>query len=199
MRPERIYDVTHTINSKLPVYPGDPVFSMSVLKSLDKGDPCNLSVLTLGAHTGTHLDAPAHFINEGERIHDIPMERLILPVSLVDTGHIVEESDLLQLEPPSQGVIFRTGSYEGYISEGAARACVSRRLKLVGIDALSVDSLESTAVHKILLSNSILILEGLYLKDVPAGLYTLLCMPLKIEDAEASPVRAILAPADWYK
>ncbi|MBC7079725.1 MAG: cyclase family protein [Methanothrix sp.] len=192
-----IYDVTHTMSSSLPVYPGDPGFSRDVLKSLDRGDPYTLSALHLSAHAGTHIDAPSHFISSGRSVHEIPIERLIMMVALIDSGMVVSPENLSGLNPPAEGVMFRTGSLMGEISESAARACVDLKLKLVGTDALSVDSLEGDVVHRILLSNDILILEGLCLDGVPAGIYTLICMPLKIEGAEASPVRAILAPAEW--
>lgn len=192
----RIYDVTHTINSRLPAYPGDPGFSREVLKSLEWGDPYTLSALHLSAHTGTHLDAPSHYISSGRSVHEIPIERLIMIVDLIDAGTVVGPEDLSSLDPCAEGVIFRTGSLRGHISESAARACLDLKLKLIGTDALSVDSSEEDVVHRMLLSNDILILEGLYLEGVPAGIYTLLCMPLKIEGAEASPVRAILTPSD---
>lgn len=198
MQSHLIYDVTHTINSSLPVYPGDPGFSREVLKSLDRGDPYTLSALHLSAHTGTHLDAPAHFIRGGRSVHEIPIERLIMVVALIDSGMVVGPGDLLSHSSLAEGVIFRTGSLMGSISESAARACVDLKLKLVGTDALSVDSSDD-AVHRTLLSNDILILEGLRLEGVPSGIYTLLCMPLKIEGAEASPVRAILAPSEWHQ
>jgi len=194
-----IYDVTHAINSSLPVYPGDPGFSREVLKSLEWGDPYTLSALHLSAHAGTHIDAPSHFIRGGRSVHEIPIESLIMMVDLIDSGTVVSPENLSGLNPLAEGVIFRTGSLAGHISESAARACVDLRLKLIGTDALSVDSPEEDAVHRLLLSNDMLILEGLYLEGVPAGVHTLLCMPLKIEGAEASPVRAILAPAEWHR
>lgn len=194
-----IYDVTHTMSSRLPVYPGDPGFSREVLKSLERGDPYTLSALHLSAHAGTHIDAPAHFIRGGRSVHEIPVERLIMMVALIDTGTVVHPRDLSCLDHQAEGVIFRTGSLTGRISESAARACVDLGLKLVGTDALSVDGSEEDAVHRILLSNDILILEGLSLEGVPSGMHTLFCMPLKIEGAEASPVRAILAPSEWYR
>lgn len=194
--PIRIYDVTHTINSRLPAYPGDPGFSREVLKSLEWGDPYTLSALHLSAHAGTHLDAPSHYISSGRSVHEIPIESLIMIVALIDAGMVVRPDALSGLNPRAEGVIFRTGSLRGCISESAARACADLKLKLIGTDALSVDSSEEDVVHRMLLSNDILILEGLYLEGVPAGIYTLLCMPLKIEGAEASPVRAILAPSE---
>lgn len=187
------------MSSRLPVYPGDPGFSRDVLKSLEWGDPYTLSALHFSAHAGTHIDAPSHFIRGGRSVHEIPIERLIMIVDLIDTGIVVDSGDLSRLNPLADGVIFRTGSLMGRISESAARACVDLKLKLIGTDALSVDSSEDDAVHRTLLSNDILILEGLSLEGVPAGMHTLLCMPLKIEDAEASPVRAILAPAEWHQ
>ncbi|MCX8206840.1 MAG: cyclase family protein [Methanothrix sp.] len=193
----RIYDVTQTINSSMPLYPGDPGFSREMLKSLERGDLYTLSALHLSAHTGTHLDAPSHYISNGRSVHEIPIERLIMIVDIIDAGMVVRPDSLFGLNTSAEGVIFRTGSLRGYITESAARACVDLKLKLIGTDALSVDSSEEDVVHRILLSNDILILEGLYLGGVPAGIYTLLCMPLKIEGAEASPVRAILAPPEW--
>lgn len=182
----------------MPLYQGDPGFSRDMLKSLEWGDPYTLSALHLSAHAGTHIDAPSHFIRGGRSVHEIPLESLIMEIDLIDTGMVVGPEVLSGLNPRAEGVIFRTGSLVGHISERAARACLDLKLKLIGTDALSVDCSEEDAVHRMLLSNDILILEGLYLEGVPAGIYTLLCMPLKIEGAEASPVRAILAPDEWY-
>ncbi|HNY35564.1 MAG TPA: cyclase family protein [Methanothrix soehngenii] len=204
-----VYDISVPLN-RAPIYPGDRPFSREWMARLDGGDGYNLSALSLGSHAGTHLDFPAHLLKGGRGQDEYPPGSFIMPAEVVcvpGDGPVMPGS-LPELGIESgQALLFKTGNFrrnlmhqagfsEDFISlsEQAARLCVARRVKLVGIDYLSVDEYgdDSLPVHRTLLENDILILEGIDLEAVPCGRYTLICLPLRIEGAEASPVRAVL-------
>lgn len=204
-------DISVALGSGHIDYPGDPPYQRVTPCDVERGDICTLSHLSLSAHAGTHIDAPGHFIAGGGRISDYPLSRFVLParvlacpgVPLIEPGHI----------PPEflrQGaLLFKTdNSFEnrldrpydpGYVglSDAAARLLARSGLSLAGIDYLSIDpkGVEGHPAHITLLSHDILILEGLDLRGVEEGAYTLFCAPLSLADAEASPVRAFLRPA----
>lgn len=210
-RPEAI-DISLPLTATTPPVPGDPSFSRRLfLTHNDVG--CEASSLVLSAHSGTHLDFPAHFFPEGKRAGDYPAAAFIRPAVVIDAG------EQLRLRPgilsgidlqPGVAVLFRTinstaGRFTGTafpedfatLTPGLAQELAHRGVGLVGLDALSVEPLSNPAypVHHILLGAGILILEGIVLDAVPAGHSTLLCLPLSMPEAEASPVRAVLLPA----
>ena len=164
----------------------------------------------MSAHAGTHIDTPLHFIPNSKKIHKYYVKDFILPAQVVqvqDTESI-EPSHLNGLDiRPGEALLFKTlNSISGklmsgvfsedfvYLSPEAAGVFIEKKLGLVGIDYVSIDKFgeESSPAHHKLLGNNILILEGINLRDVPPGKYTLICLPLKIKDCEGSPVRAIL-------
>jgi arylformamidase len=206
-----IYDISILLGEEDAVYPGDTPFSREAISSIPRGDGFELSTITLSAHAGTHVDAPAHFL-EGERsIDSYPVQSFILP------AHVVEIEDLESIKPGSldevdmregEAVLFKThnsisglargGAFlENYVhmSLEAAQLCIEKGIRLVGIDYISIDRYGSldAPVHRRLLENEVLILEGIDLKEVPKGRYTLICPPLRIKGCEASPVRALLS------
>ncbi len=204
------YDISVPLQPETLVYPGDLPFRRRCSCDMEHGDAYRLSELSLSAHSGTHLDAPSHFISDGRNIAEIPVERFILPalVHQTDTEQEIgaEELESLSLKP-GKALLFKTrNSTSGLVRKGpfrekfvslgisGAEFCVERKLSLVGIDYLSIESGqdESYPVHHLLLANNILILEGIDLANVPPGKFTLICFPLKISGAEASPVRAVL-------
>jgi arylformamidase len=181
-----------------------------VVSRFEDGAYYNLSALTLGSHTASHLDFPIHLFKDGRTADLYSLKRFIIPAQVIS---VQGEEPIPSSAIPDQSInkgdalLFKTSNSmqrlmhnpvfsEEYISltPDAARLCVSSGVGLVGIDYLSVDSYEdaSLPVHRILLENDILILEGIDLKDVLPGSYTLICLPLRIMDAEASPVRAVL-------
>jgi arylformamidase len=177
---------------------------------LAAGDSSQVSEFRLGAHAGTHIDLPAHFITGAPTLESLPPERFILPAVVADNGRnpvveeaIVSESGaltgealLIRTENSRRGILTGEAFVEQYVhlSPGAARACVELGLALVGLDAHSVDPFasENYPAHNILLPAGVLILEGIDLARIDPGRYTLSALPLKISDAEASPVRAVL-------
>lgn len=205
-----IYDITNSIRSQMPVYEGDPGVEIASWSALAKGDSSNVSYLHFGAHTGTHVDAPAHFIEGARKIDSLPLELLIGRARIVrvpDDATEIERNflaacDLNQVER----VLFHTRNSsfwnEGFrkdfthLTPEAAQHLVDIGIKLVGTDYLSIEKFHSGhhRTHLTLLSKGIVILEGLNLSDVPAGDYELICLPLKIAEGagDGAPARVVL-------
>jgi arylformamidase len=209
----RIYDVSVPISEQMPVYPGDPKVTITDWLSLDKGDPANVTMLDLGAHAGTHVDAPAHFIRGGRKVESMDLETLMGEVHVIAMPEdVVEvcESHIESLVPMGvKRVLFKTrnSSFWGentgefrsdytFISAAAARRLVTKGIRLVGIDYLSVERFQSSdfATHEALLSNGVIIIEGLDLSRVPGGKYELICLPLKVAggSGDGAPARVVL-------
>lgn len=205
-----IYDITLPISEDMPVWPGDPKVSINKKLSIISGDPCNLSRIDMGSHTGTHIDAPYHFEDNGLRIDQIPMEILIGNARVFNIPAINEISlnevkalDLLNVKR----ILFKTSNSEVWksniniflkefvaITNEAAEYLVKAGIKLVGIDYLSIEKFGSKTheTHHTLLRNGIIILEGLNLSDITPGDYELIALPLRIKDGDGSPARVIL-------
>jgi arylformamidase len=205
-----IYDITVPIRANMPVYEGDPGVKIDAWSAFAKGDSSNVTMLNFGAHTGTHVDAPAHFIEGANTIDKLPLEVLIGPVRVVHVPEDYTEIDTAFLtECNLEGVdrlLFRTRN-SGFWNEGfrkdfthlipeAAASLVAKGIKLVGTDYLSIEKFRSGhhRTHLTLLSQGVVIVEGLYLADVPAGDYELICLPLKIADGsgDGAPARTVL-------
>ncbi|MDQ2746322.1 MAG: cyclase family protein [Acidobacteriota bacterium] len=207
----KIYDVTLPISNQTPVYEGDPPVEVEAAHRIAKGDAANISDLHFGSHTGTHVDAPAHFIEGGNTVDKLDFEKLLgkcLVVELSDDAMAVETADCENLNG-AERVLFKTrnsnfwndlaqGFHKDftYIAPDAARKLVELNVKLVGIDYLSVERFGSTdfATHKTLLENEVVIIEGLDLREVAAGEYELVCLPLKMVGGmgDGAPARTIL-------
>ena len=181
---------------------------MTLVLKLTDGQFCDLSKLVMNTHTGTHVDTPAHFIKDGKNLDGFPIERWILPAHVVE----IKDTKLIQATElstvavkPGEALLFKTtNSTTGLVLSGefskvfvclsheAADFCVQKKVGLIGIDYGSVERPGNKLVHEKLLENEILLLEGINLKDVPSGKYTLFCLPLKLKGAEGAPARAIL-------
>ena len=204
------YDITAPIRSNMPVYEGDPGVKIEAWSAFAKGDSSNVSFLSFGAHTGTHVDAPAHFIDGARKIDALSLEILIGPARVVRVADDVTEIDLefiRRCELNGVGrVLFHTRN-SSFWNEGfrkdfthllpeAAQLLVDQGIRLVGTDYLSIEKFHSGhhKTHLTLLSNSIVIVEGLNLSDVPEGDYELICLPLRIAEGagDGSPARAVL-------
>jgi arylformamidase len=213
-----IYDISVGISPReTPTYPGDPGIEITEWAALRRGDAANVSMLHFGAHTATHLDAPAHFIEGAPGITALPLDLLIgearvveMPDDLraIDASHI--SANLLD---GATRVLFKTrnsafwedarGVFREdftYITADGARALVERGVRLVGIDYLSVEQFKSEnyETHTVLLSRGVVIVEGLDLRGVRAGVYELICLPLKIAwgSGDGAPARAVLRTLD---
>ena len=206
----KLIDISMPIGEAMTVWPGDPAPRLERVRSIGRGDACNLTRILLGAHTGTHVDAPHHFIDEGERIEGIPLDSLIGPCRVVATapGPLVERDDLeRQGIGERERILLKTDNSSRRhalggefrrdftaLSSGAAAYLAERETLLLGIDCLSVEPFDSPGnpVHRILLGKKIVLLEGLDLSRVEPGPWELLCLPLSIPGIEGAPARAVL-------
>lgn len=205
------YDVTVALSNELPTYPGDPGIKIGEWRSLAKGDSANVSVVNFGAHTGTHVDAPAHFIEGAAKIESLPLDSLIGECVVVQTPDdclVVDEAFVSANVPQgSARVLFKTRNSAfwkttefhsdfTHLDLGAATWLRDQGAKLVGIDYLSIEKFKSPGhpTHLALLSQGVVILEGLNLSDVAPGKYELICLPLRLrsELGDGAPARAVL-------
>src|SRR5436309_1959433 len=214
----RIYDISVPVApGETPVFPGDPGIEVTSFLAIARGDAANVTALNFGAHTGTHVDAPAHFIEDAAGLQSLPLEvfageaRVIeidLDARAVEERHVTDDT----LKGATR-VLFKTrnssfwtdprGRFREdftYISPEAARSLVSRGVRLVGFDYLSVEEFGSKGfkTHMALLSSGVVIVEGLDLRAVEPGLYELVCLPLRIAagSGDGAPARAILRTLD---
>jgi arylformamidase len=205
-------DVTATLNpATTPVYEGDAPMKFEFVKDMRKGDLLTLSVYSLGAHSGTHIDAPMHFVRDGVSIDRVSLEPLIGPGRVIDIPDGVQAIDTAELNRHewrgAQRVLFRTrSSLRGwmasrdfhrdftYITPDAAQLLADAGVRLVGIDYLSSEQFGAPAprTHQILLGKGIPIVEGLALEGVGAGEYDVIVLPIKVAGHEGAPARAVL-------
>jgi len=203
------YDISVTLGAESVEYPGDAPFRRDLAASIGEGDGFELSSLRMSAHAGTHIDAPAHFIEGGKRIEEYDVSAFILGALVIETfgREAIEPSEvaaaglergmaaLFKTENSRSGLSVAGGFSKDYVSLSARSAdvLVGAGAGMVGIDYASVDApdAENFPVHKRLLSGGALILEGINLAEVEPGRYTLICPPLKVA-GEAAPARALL-------
>ncbi|GAB4344624.1 MAG: cyclase family protein [Candidatus Abyssubacteria bacterium] len=192
----------------MPVYPGDPPVEITLTSAIGKGDPANVSHLSMGAHTGAHVDSPRHFIDTGRGVDQTPLEILLGPALVVELGRtdsicatdllpLALESEQRVLFKTSNSVLWHTQEFQKdfvYLRADAADYLVKAGVKLVGVDYLSVEKFGSkeNLAHLTLLKAGVIIVEGLNLLDVTPGRYELICLPLKIEGCDGAPCRAVL-------
>lgn len=207
----KVYDITVTIGAGTPIYKGDPGVEITSFKVMARGDSANVSRISMGVHTATHVDAPNHFIEGAKRVHELD------PAKLVGQCRVIEmDKDVVAIEPEHVGdiarvkrVLFKTRNSgfwatpeDGfrtdftYITPATAKLLVENGVVLVGIDYLSIEKSGSPGhpVHVTLLEKEVVILEGVDLRGVPAGDYELICAPLKYDGAtgDGSPARTFL-------
>lgn len=207
----KLYDVTVPISENVPIYEGDPRASIRTESAMARGEAANVTSLCFGAHTGTHVDAPNHFIDGTRRVEELALEKMIGPCRVVEiAGGVmaIEPSHLPDLSGVAR-ILFKTRNSEfwnspeygfrtdfTFITPEAARVLADANVQLVGIDYLSVEKFGSTdfATHKILLEKETVLLEGVDLREVPAGDYELICLPLKYigSTGDGAPARTIL-------
>ena len=214
---EKATDLTHHLRNGMPVYPGDPSPSFESYSTLQK-DGVNLTKITMGSHTGTHVDAPRHFIRDGIGIDRIPLNKLIGEAYVADLskkpiGGGITSKDLrreLETEIASDDIVaIYTGCSEHwgdksinrdytYLTEDAADYLVSKKVRAVGIDFLSVEKFKATEhlVHKTLLGNGIFIVESLSnaLNQFVGQRILMICMPIKLRDGDGAPSRVVAVP-----
>jgi arylformamidase len=207
-------DVTATLDpAKTPVYEGDAPLKFDFLKEMRKGDLLTLSVYSMGAHSGTHIDAPMHFVATGAPIDQVALDQLIGAARVIDIADSVQAIDSGELNRHdwrgAQRVLFRTRSTLrgwmdapefhrdfAYIAPDAAQLLADAGVLLVGVDYISAEQFGAPAprTHQILLGRGIPIVEGLDLRPVQAGDYDVIVLPLKVAGHEGAPARAIMRP-----
>ena len=208
MAGHKIYDISLTIYPGMLGWPGQPQLAMDTVKSIAQGDSSNVSLLHIGTHTSTHVDAPCHFIPGAIGIDSISPEVLIGPARLFQLPEIPHiDRNLLEglelkgverlLFGTSNSTLLKQSQFvEDYIftSEDAASYLVDMGIKLVGVDYLSIDQYQNMArpAHHVLLGAGVVIVEGLDMTGVPPGDYELICLPLKIKDGNGAPARVFL-------
>jgi arylformamidase len=205
-------DATATLDpATTPVYEGDAPMNFEFLKDMRKGDALTLSKYSLGAHSGTHIDAPMHFVRDGAPIDKVPLEPLIGPARIIDIADGVQAINATELNRHhwrgTPRVIFRTrSSLRGwmksaifhrdfaYIAPDAAQLLADAGVELVGIDYISAEQFGAPApmTHRILLGKGIPIVEGLALEGIGPGNYDLIVLPMKVAGHEGAPARAVL-------
>ena len=208
----RVHDITLTLSSTLPVWPGDPAVRIERMKKIEEGANSNVSELQMRVHSGTHIDAPVHFINDSSTsVESISLDRLIgfcvvveVPDAVTEITRPVLES--LYLPQGSKRILFKTRNSKFWgehstefhpdfvgISEDAAQFLVERGYQLVGIDYLSISPYKrSRPTHEAFLNAGVVILEGVDLSRVGEGYYSIFCLPLKLEGSDGAPARVIL-------
>jgi arylformamidase len=207
----KIYDVTLPISPDIPVWPGDPPVVLEKVSSMDAGAHDNVSRLACGVHTGTHVDAPHHFLNDGRTVESLSVDILVGPACVVQIPEDVKvvSADVLEkaaIPSGTQRLLLKTRNshlwergekefFTGFvgISVDGADWLVQHKIKLVGIDYLSVAPYkESIPTHRALLEAGVIIVEGLYLSTITPGTYALYCLPLKLVGSDGAPARVIL-------
>jgi len=218
----KIIDISRTIQADMDMYPGEAGPQITKVSGLDEGDSYNISRITLGTHTGTHVDPPLHLIRDRAGIDMLPMNTLVGSARVFDLSSIsrpIEASDIGPLEAgeiillkggpgdlgssggsadsgssgDSDGSGGRSVSCGACLTAACARYLVDIGIKTIGTDAISIGALdEEYEVHHTLLDAGIVVIEGLEMTDVEAGDFFLVCLPLKIANGDGGPARAVL-------
>jgi arylformamidase len=198
----RIIDISVPVRTGMVTYPGDPAVQLERWSSIADGAVANLSRLDFGVHSGTHVDAPLHFIDGAPGADQLPLEALIGPAQVVDAtaADALDAATLAGLDVSGERVLFKTRNSELWaqdsfvadfvsLREDGARLLIEGGVRLVGIDYLSVGD---EGAHEALLGAGIVAVEGLDLRGVEPGEYELICAPLKLVGSDGAPARALL-------
>ncbi len=206
-----IYDISLSISPELPVWPGDPAIVLEQVESMDRGAHANVTRLAMSAHTGTHVDAPHHFLNDHRTVDQLSLDILtgrcyVLDMSTLE-GHITAEVlGKAEIPPKIERLLVKTKNssrwqvgekefFTGFqaVTEDGAQWLVENGIKLIGVDYLSVAPYkQSVPTHTLLFKAGIIVLEGVNLSAVKQGEYTLYCLPLKLLGSDGAPARVIL-------
>jgi arylformamidase len=199
-----IHDISVPIRADMPIYEGNPGVELERASSIADGDPANVSNLSFGVHTGTHVDAPLHFIDGAPGAEGIPLDALVGPAVVVDATGVdaLGETELEGLGIPegAERVLLKTRNSELWnrddftrdflrLDGSGARYVVGRGIRTIGIDYLSIGDREA---HRELLGAGVVPVEGLDLRKVSPGEYTFVCLPLDVVGSDGGPARAVL-------
>jgi len=206
----RLFDISLPVMNGGVIYPGNPEIHIEPQQDMAKGGSSNVSLLSIGSHTGTHVDAPKHMIQDGAGVDAIPLDALIGPALLIafDDDVMAVTEAYLRAQPLAghERVLLKTRNSRfirerdfhrdyTYLAPDGAEYLVSLGVRLVGIDYLSIEQFHSGhhRAHKTLLSRGVVIVEGLDLSDPPPGTYELYCLPVLLAGIDGAPARAVLA------
>lgn len=211
MRSKDLIDISFPYYDDMAIYPNNPRYFCYKVSDLQNGDSCNVSRIELGTHTGTHLDAPSHFMQNGMTIDQIPLDRingkarvLYIEDDVITkdclSRYSIEEEEIIIFRTSNSNMFEGSKVLESYVTldyEGA-QYLTHKKVKMIGIDYMTIERPKALreqgkSVHHILLGAGIPILEALDLRNVDEGEYKLMCLPLKLSDADGSPVRAVLS------
>ncbi|HSC73355.1 MAG TPA: cyclase family protein [Gaiellaceae bacterium] len=199
-----VHDISVPIRPEMHVYEGNPRVSLSRHESISDGAQANVSRLDLGVHSGTHVDGALHFIDGAAGTEALPLGTLVGPVLVVDATAIETDldEDALRLLPldGAERALLKTRNSELWnlpefthdfirLNGSGARYLISLGVRLIGIDYLSIGDVEA---HRELLGAGVVVVEGLDLREVEAGAYELICLPIRLEGSDGAPSRAIL-------
>jgi arylformamidase len=206
----RLIDVSVLLTPGIATYPGNPPFEIAPIHRLAAGDSANNSRLTMGTHTGTHVDAPKHFIDDRPGVDAMPLDLLIGRARVVDMpvrgGITAKDLEAAGLREDLR-VLLRTPNSKlwnnpkeqfheeyAYLTGDGAKFLVDQGVKVVGVDYLSVEKFHTPGhpAHHALLGANVIIIEGLNLSDAEPGVYEMYCLPLKVEGADGAPARVVL-------
>ena len=208
-------DISMPLAADVPTWPGAIGYTASVLGSIAAGDDSNVTRLDMDVHTGTHVDAPLHFIEGGATLDAVGLDPFVGPAWVADvTGAAVISAEVLEaagIPDDTKRLLLRTDNsfdparrkapfdadYAALSLDGASWV-VDRGIRLVGIDYLSIQRYEdSFDTHRVILGAGVVIVEGLMLKEAEPGAWILMCLPVNLTGAEAAPARAVLIPEGW--
>ena len=206
--PMKLIDVSVPLDALLPTYPNNTPFTLEPIKRMARGDSSNVSTLHMSAHTGTHVDAPRHFFDEGSGTEALPLELLIGRARVIQidsrAGVAAEDLDAIDLSDDIR-ILIKThnsrlwGSPEFHtdyigVTESGAKHLVEHGIKVVGVDYLSVEQFRhpGAPAHHVLLGAGTIVIEGLDLRDVDPGVYEMFCLPLRVVGSDGAPARVVL-------
>lgn len=206
LTPGSLIDISQEVSTDTAVWPGDTPFSLEWIMRLDEGCSCNVSTLHMSVHTGTHADAPNHFLEDGATPASVDLLPYLGPCQVIHTRNeeCVVPTDLerVDLQPGARLLLQTPRSMKcdawrddfTYIHPETAELLATKGVSLVGLDTPSVDAMTSKTLdsHKILSRGGVAILENLNLDNVAEATYELIALPLRLRDADSSPVRAVL-------
>jgi arylformamidase len=204
-------DISVPLYNGMVHWPGDPVFQSSLAKSLKDGDVCNVTQFSTSAHMGTHMDAPRHFIKDGESIDQVPVDAVIGVCRVIEIKdpeavrpaelepHRLRAHERILLKTQNSAHAWKTDEFVEnfvYISKEAAQFLVDHRVRTVGVDYLSIGGFVKDGVetHQTMLGARIWVIEGLNLSSVKPGQYEMICLPMKLVGSDGAPARAVLRP-----
>jgi arylformamidase len=204
----KLIDVSVPLDAQLPTYPHNTRFTLEPLKRIARGDSSNVSTLHMSAHTGTHVDAPRHFFDDGAGTEALPLDLLVGRARVIEidsrTGVAAEDLRAIDLSDDIR-VLIKThnsrlwGSPEFHtdyvgVTESGAKHLVEHGIRVVGIDYLSVEQFKNPGApaHHVLLGAGTIVIEGLDLRDVDPGLYEMFCLPLRVVGSDGAPARVVL-------